>query len=126
VIRFFDSRVVTPFDENRGRESKSNVEIIALNLERFVSFEMLYLRFINSCQFLNASLEDPVDSLVKSCDKPLKNSNILVCIWVQMNYHLQRVFSHAIISIRCKSSMIRRYLQKMHSTTVYTNGRNFR
>jgi hypothetical protein len=57
-------------DAPGGQSSKENVEIIALNLERFVSFEMLYLRFIDSCQFLNASLEALVDSLVKSCDEP--------------------------------------------------------
>jgi hypothetical protein len=70
---------VTKFDENRGRGSKANVEIIALNFERFVSFEMLYLRFIDSCQFLNAWLEALIDSLVKSCDEPfdkLKHSHL--------------------------------------------------
>jgi hypothetical protein len=70
IFRWINNRVVTMFDEKHGQSSKENVEIIALNLERFVSFEMLYLRFIDSCQFLNASLEALVDSLVKSCDEP--------------------------------------------------------
>ena len=70
IFRWFNSRVVEEFDEDRGENSLQNVEIIALNLERFVSFEMLYLRFIDSCQFLSASLESLVGSLAKSCNEP--------------------------------------------------------
>jgi hypothetical protein len=70
IFRFFNSRVVEKFDENRNENSLQNVEIIALNLERFVSFELLYLRFIDSCQFLSASLESLVGSLAKSCNEP--------------------------------------------------------
>jgi hypothetical protein len=61
IFRFFNSRVVTKFDENRNENYLQNVEIIALNFERVVSFELLYLRFIDSCQFylrrLNLLLE---------------------------------------------------------------------
>jgi hypothetical protein len=70
IFRYFDSRVVQKFDETRGENSSANVEIIGLNLERFVAFEMLHLRFIDSCQFLNAKLESLVESLSKSCDEP--------------------------------------------------------
>jgi hypothetical protein len=51
IFRYFDSRVVQKFDENRGENLSANVEIIGLNLECFVSFEMFYLRFVDSCQF---------------------------------------------------------------------------
>jgi hypothetical protein len=68
ILKNFDSRMVAKFDEKRQSDSKGSVPIIALNLERFVSFEMLYLRFIDSCQFLSASLETLVCNLVKSCD----------------------------------------------------------
>ena len=69
IFRWFNSRVIAKFDEGRCENSTENVEIIALNRERFVSFELLYLRFIDSCQFLTASLESLVESLVKSCDE---------------------------------------------------------
>jgi hypothetical protein len=69
-FQIFNSWVVEKLDENRGENSLQNVEIIALNLERFVSFELLYLRFIDSCQFLSALLESLVGSLAKSCNEP--------------------------------------------------------
>jgi hypothetical protein len=68
IFRHFNSRMVAKFAEKRQLDSKASVPIIALNLERFVSFEMLYLRFIDLCQFLSASLETLVFNLVKSCD----------------------------------------------------------
>jgi hypothetical protein len=39
------------------------VKIIALNLERCISFEIQHLRFIDSNQFLNAKLETLVNNL---------------------------------------------------------------
>ncbi len=66
IFRYFDARMVEKFDDERKKDSTESVEIIALNLEKFVSFEILYMRFIDSCQFLNASLEELVENLVKS------------------------------------------------------------
>jgi len=44
------------------------VEITALNLERFISFDIFYLRFIDSVRFLNASLDSLVQNLISSCE----------------------------------------------------------
>lgn len=68
ILRYFDARMVEKFSGKDQQCSRQNVEIIALNLERFVSFEILYLRFIDSCQFLSASLDELVKNLLTSCD----------------------------------------------------------
>lgn len=75
IFRFLNCRNVEEFDENRGEGSKENVKIIALNLERNVSFEMLYLQFIDLCQFLIASLASLVESLIKAFDQPYDKIN---------------------------------------------------
>jgi hypothetical protein len=51
-------------------DASLNVEIIALNLERFISFELLNLRFIDTVKFMSSSLEILVENLVKSCINP--------------------------------------------------------
>jgi hypothetical protein len=70
IMRFFDSRVIEKYHQSTGENSRDNVPIIALNLERFVSFEFLYMRFIDSLQFLSSSLEQLVCSLAASCETP--------------------------------------------------------
>jgi hypothetical protein len=60
IFRSFNKRVAAKYDEE-CRETFESVNIIALNLEKYVTFEFQYLRYIDSCQFLNASL----DKLVK-------------------------------------------------------------
>jgi hypothetical protein len=71
IFRYFNKRVVQMFDNKPIKDDASlNVEIIALNLERFVSFELLNLRFIDTVKFLNASLETLVKNLAESCVEP--------------------------------------------------------
>ena len=41
-----------------------------MNIERFTSFDIFYLRFIDSVKFLSASLDSLVENLVSSCDQP--------------------------------------------------------
>jgi hypothetical protein len=61
IFKSFNKRVAAKYDEE-GRERFESVNIIALNLEKYVTFEFQYLRFIDSCQILNPS----VDKLVKN------------------------------------------------------------
>jgi hypothetical protein len=62
IFKSFNKRVAAKYDEE-GRETFESVNIIALNLEKYVTFEFQYLRFIDSCQFLNASLDKLVKNL---------------------------------------------------------------
>ena len=55
------------FDNKYGLGQFEPVEIIAQNVERFISFEFIYLKFIDSCQFLSASLGQLVSNLVQAC-----------------------------------------------------------
>ncbi len=64
IFRSFNERIVAKYDK-KGRQSFKNVNVIALNLERYVSFEIQYLRFIDSYQFLSASLDKLVKNLPK-------------------------------------------------------------
>ena len=75
IFRYFNRRVVTMFDnkihdDDEDSMKSMNVQIIALNLERFVSFELLNLRFIDTVKFLNSSLETLVSNLSVSCCTP--------------------------------------------------------
>jgi hypothetical protein len=77
IFRYFNRRVITLFDnkvhDDNVEDDKiksMNVQIIALNLERFVSFELLNLRFIDTVKFLNSSLETLVVNLSASCCTP--------------------------------------------------------
>jgi hypothetical protein len=49
--------------DKKGKETYRSVKIIALNLERYISFEIQHLRFIDSYQFLKAKLEKLVSNL---------------------------------------------------------------
>jgi hypothetical protein len=64
VIRNFGKRMAAKFDED-GRGSYRNVNVIAMNLEKFISFDINRLRFIDSYQFMSASLEKLVNNLPK-------------------------------------------------------------
>jgi hypothetical protein len=70
VVKMFDNKPKNDDDEDKKGDASLNVPIIALNLERFVSFELLNLRFIDTVKFLNSSLEVLVENLVKSCILP--------------------------------------------------------
>ena len=43
-----------------------DINVIPLNSEKYVMFEIGYVRFLDSCQFLSASLDDLVSTLLKS------------------------------------------------------------
>jgi hypothetical protein len=62
IFKSFNKRVAAKYDEE-GRQTIESVNIIALNLEKYVSFEFQYLRFIDLCQFSNASLDKLVKNL---------------------------------------------------------------
>ena len=75
MIAITSSGISTPgvaakYNKNGDKKFPPNVEIIALNLERFISFDIFYLRFIDSVKFLSASLDSLVENLVSSCDQP--------------------------------------------------------
>ena len=59
IFKYFNRQIAAKY----GEKTYENIKIIALNLEKYVSFEIQHLRFIDSCQFLNASLEKLVNSL---------------------------------------------------------------
>jgi hypothetical protein len=50
IFKSFNKRVAAKYDEE-GRQTFESVNIIALNLQKYVSFAFQYLRFNNSCQF---------------------------------------------------------------------------
>jgi hypothetical protein len=62
IFRNFNKRIAAKYDK-KGQQSYRSVHIIALNLERYISFEIQHLRFIDSYQFLNSSLEKLVKNL---------------------------------------------------------------
>jgi mannitol-1-phosphate/altronate dehydrogenase len=49
-----------------GEELYKDVSSIASSNEKFIAFDIHYLRFINSCQFLSASLDTLVQNIRKS------------------------------------------------------------
>jgi hypothetical protein len=69
IFQYFNPRIAAKFGKNADKYPP-NVEITALNLEQFISFDIFYLRFIDSVKFLSASLESLVDNLIASCDEP--------------------------------------------------------
>lgn len=81
IFRNFGKRVAAQFDV-KGRRSYNNVKIIALNMERYVSFQIERLRFIDSYQFLSASLEKLVGNLTRDAfhhvRKHLGNGDIVL------------------------------------------------
>jgi hypothetical protein len=64
ILRHFSKNIAAKFDK-KGKASYRNVKIIAFNLERYISFEIQQLRFIDWNQFLNAKLEKLVSNLRK-------------------------------------------------------------
>jgi hypothetical protein len=64
IFKLFSKNIAAKYDK-KGKASYRIMKIIALNLERYTSFEILYLRFIDSYQFLNANLEKLVSNLPK-------------------------------------------------------------
>jgi len=71
IFRYFNPRAVSEFERDKDEDITKYppiVEITALNLERFISFDVFYLRFIDSVKFLNASLDSLVQTLISSCE----------------------------------------------------------
>jgi hypothetical protein len=64
IFRHFSKNIAAQYDK-KGKASYRNVKIIALNLERYISFEIQHLRFIDSNQFLGAKLEKLVSNLAR-------------------------------------------------------------
>jgi hypothetical protein len=65
IFRHFSRCLAAKYDR-KGRNSYDNVNIIALNLERYVSFKIRLLRFIDSYQFLSARMEKLVKNLTNN------------------------------------------------------------
>ena len=65
VIKHFQKRY-TQRDTNGGRVKYDDVNVVPLNAERFLQFEIGNLKFLDSFQFLSASLEHLVALLLKS------------------------------------------------------------
>ena len=64
-MKHFDKKYV----ERRTMTNKvmyDDINVITLNSEKFMMFEIGYVRFLDSCQFLSASLADLVSVLLKS------------------------------------------------------------
>ena len=65
ILKHFEKRFIQRSNEN-GKISLDNIKIIPLNGERFLQFQLGNLKFLDSFQFLSASLEDLVELLLKS------------------------------------------------------------
>ena len=55
------------FDNKARTSNASNVAIIAENIQKCMTYNFLYVKFIDSCLVLNASLEQLVANLAQSC-----------------------------------------------------------
>jgi hypothetical protein len=63
IYRHFSKNIAAKCDK-KGKTSYRNVQIIAVNLESYISFEIQH-HFIDSNQFLNANLDKLVSNLPK-------------------------------------------------------------
>ena len=61
-LKGFDSHIMTYIDRNFA---PSDIQVIPTTAEKYISFQIGSLRFVDSLQFLNASLESLIQSLVK-------------------------------------------------------------
>lgn len=61
-LRGYDAHLIM---EDIGKFKKANLKCIPNNTERYISFSMGNIRFIDSMQFMNASLEKLVENLAK-------------------------------------------------------------
>jgi len=65
IVKHFEKRYV----EHRNTSKKvsyDDVKVIPLNSEKYMMFEIGYIRFLDSYQFLSTSLENLVSLLLKS------------------------------------------------------------
>jgi len=61
-MRGYDSHLILKGDEH-SVSLKSNISVIPSNTEQFIAFQLGKLRFLDSLQFLNASLDKLVNTL---------------------------------------------------------------
>jgi hypothetical protein len=77
IIKKFESTFCYFVGQRRGRwgyfGERDRITVIGLNTEKFTSFDLLYLRFLDSLQFLGTSLESLVDNLKK-----------IMCEWIRI------------------------------------------
>ena len=80
IFKSMNRRVAAKFDK-KGLQSFQSISVIAQNLEKFICFSFQYLRFIDSFQFLSASLDKLVKNLprqsLKHAIKHLGNNDLL-------------------------------------------------
>ena len=65
IIKSFERKYV----EKHGKDNKityEDIKVIPLNTEKFITFEIANIRFLDSFQFLSTSLEELVSLLLKS------------------------------------------------------------
>jgi hypothetical protein len=60
IIKYFDRKLV------RNGDKFKNVRVVATSSEKFIAFDLHYIRIIDSCQFLSASLATLVENLHKA------------------------------------------------------------
>ena len=74
MIKNFRNKYVEYLDENGDICHNGIDEVIPSNTEKFISFSIGKLRFIDSCQFLNASLDSLTLVLLKSGREKFPNT----------------------------------------------------
>ena len=96
IIRNFSRRLV-PLSEDKNEEDLyKDVSIIASSTEKFIGFDIYYLRIIDSYQFLSASLDTLVKNLRKvGADKLVHTSQHLE----SNNYIYEKCFHMNILQI---------------------------
>ena len=79
IIKSFNNRLVRV-----DKKKFKNVSIIASSSEKFIAFDINYMRFIDSCQFLSASL----DTLVKNLRKAGENNFVHTSRHMESNKYI--------------------------------------
>ena len=70
ILRYFDKRL-TEVTTKKGKTAYKNVNVITKTSEKFISFSILNKRFIDSFQFMGASLDSLVQNLIASSEDDL-------------------------------------------------------
>jgi len=73
VIRHFQSKY-TQYQNKKGKVSFDDINVIPLNGEKYMMFQVGKLRFLDSFQFLSTSLNELVSLLLKSGKDKLKHT----------------------------------------------------
>ena len=100
IVKHFEKRYV----EHRNTSKKvsyDDVKVIPLNSEKYMMFEIGYIRFLDSYQFLSTSLENLVSLLLKSGRDKFANTT------KYLSDHCKRsvsLFLHDITRIICRNT----------------------